>query len=104
MDTGGPKARFQNKPTFARCGEANDEDAMRHRILMGMPSEVHKTVQNDIQSELCDTKVRSLAARMAMCMHEFCQALIQFLLDTYQDYVLSFGCTSKTWGISFVCV
>ncbi len=103
LDTGGPKARFQNIPTFARFGETNDQDAMRHKILSGL-SEVHKTIQNDIQNELHHAEVRSLAAAMAMRTYEFCQALIQFLSDTYQDYFPSFGCTTKTWDFVCLCV
>ena len=76
---------------------------MRYRILTGL-SKVHKTVQNDIQSELHNAEVRSLAARMAMRTHEFCQALIQFLSDTYRDYFSSFGCTTKTWDFVCLCV
>ncbi len=103
LETGGPKARFQNIPTFARFGETNDQDAMRHKILTAL-SDVHKTVQHDIEADLVNPEVRSLASKMAMRTLEFCQALIQFLSDTYQDYLSSFGCTTKTWDFVCLCV
>ena len=103
LDTGGPKARFPNIPTFARFGETNDHDAMRHKILTAM-SEVHKTMQHDIEADLVNPEARSLASKMAMRTLEFCQALIQFLSDTYRDYLSSFGCETKTWDFVCLCV
>ena len=103
LETGGPKARFPNIPTFARFGETNDHDAMRHKILSGL-SDVHKTIQHDIDADLSHPEVKSLASKMAMRTLEFCQALIQFLSDTYQDYLSSFGCTTKTWDFVCLCV
>ena len=103
LETGGPKARFPNIPTFARFGETNDHDAMRHKILTGL-SDVHKTIQHDIDADLSHSEVKSLASKMAMRTLEFCQALIQFLSDTYQDYLSSFGCATKTWDFVCLCV
>ena len=51
LETGGPKARFPNIPTFARFGETNDHDAMRHKIRTGL-ADVHKTMQHDIDADL----------------------------------------------------
>ena len=35
---------------------------------------------------------------------EFCLGLIQFFTDTYQDYIHSIGCTTKTWDFVCLCV
>ena len=74
---------------------------MRHKILTGL-SDVHKTIQHDIDADLTHPEVTLLVSKMAMRTLEFCQALIQFLSDTYQYYLSLFGCTTKTWD--FVCL
>ena len=61
-------------------------------------------IQHDIDSDLSHPEVKSLASKMAMRTLEFCQALIQFLLDTYRDYLPSFGCSTKTWDFVCLCV
>ena len=76
---------------------------MRHKILTGL-ADVHKTIQHDIDADLSHPKVKSLASKMAMRTLEFCQALIQFLSDTHQDYLSSFGCATKTWDFVCLCV
>ena len=103
LDTGGPKSRFGNIPTYARFGEPNDHDAMRHKIIAGL-SEVYKTIQNDIDCDLKHSDVKALAYKMAQRTQEFCLGLIQFFTDTYQDYIHSFGDTTKTWDFVCLCV
>ena len=70
LETGGPKARFPNIPTFARFGETNDHDAMRHKIIAGLTEVYNKTIQKDIIGDLKHSDVKVLAYKMAQRTQE----------------------------------
>ena len=65
----------------------------------------HKSIQHDsIESELIHPEVKSLTSKMAMRTLECCQGLIQFMSDTYQDYLPSFGSETTTWDFVCLCI